>query len=67
MEDTRKVQEASVAGGSLERVRQQLQNWRPGASWVRAFRRRYGQQRWAQPGSRVCTAWPSSCTWTTLG
>ena len=28
MEDTRKVQETSVAGGSLERVRQQLQDWR---------------------------------------
>jgi len=30
MEDTRKVQEASVASGSLDRVRQQLQDWRAG-------------------------------------
>jgi hypothetical protein len=30
MEDTRKVQETSMAGGSLERVRQQLQDWRAG-------------------------------------
>jgi len=30
MEDTRKVQETSMAGVSLERVRQQLQDWRAG-------------------------------------
>jgi len=30
MEDTRKVQETSVAGDSLEQVRQQLQDWRAG-------------------------------------
>jgi len=30
MEDTRKVQETSVAGGSLEHLRQQLQDWRTG-------------------------------------
>ena len=30
MEDTRKARETSVAGGSLERVRQQLQDWRAG-------------------------------------
>jgi len=30
MEDTRKVQETSVAGGGLEHLRQQLQDWSTG-------------------------------------
>ena len=30
MNGTKKFQEASVAGGSLEQVRQQLQDWRAG-------------------------------------
>lgn len=30
MADTRKVQETSLAGGSLEHLRQQLQDWRAG-------------------------------------
>jgi len=30
MEDTRKVQETSVASGSLEHVKQQLRDWRTG-------------------------------------
>ena len=30
MADTSKVQETSLAGGSLEHLRQQLQDWRAG-------------------------------------